>query len=435
MIDREQLAEALARLDPRDREVLDYSLRRHVPDEDLSSVFGLEPNEVARLRAAAVDHLSNQMGVERGEDLGQVLRLLLEPATWELLPEPPAGHGPVGVVDGPPPEAPEPPAPEEPEASEEPEEPEPPEAAAEPPPADPPAAEEPDDATLADKDHEPVLGMLADREAEEPAQRRPRGRRVLAGVAVAVAVLAPAGMVAALTDGDGGDTTAESSGSEGTRPFRPQAQAVGDPFPSEIKTANRYPVVHLRRSVNLLDAPGGKLKTRIGRKTEFGTRRVLGVVKRRGDWLAVLVPELDNGQIGWLREDKVAGVDTVAWSMHVDLSRRKLVVRRDGKTRRTVRIGVGRSDHPTPTGRFAVTDKLRVRAPGSPYGCCVLALTGHQTKLPPGWPGGDRLAVHATRDTSGLGKAVSLGCMRSHPRDAQWLLKTIPLGAPVFVRS
>lgn len=419
MIDREQLAEALAQLDPRDREVLDYSLRRHVPDEDISSVFGLEPNEIAQLRAAAVDHLSTQMGVERGEDLGQVLRLLLEPATWELLPEPPEpslGHGPVGVVEAPaePPEA---------------------EAPADTPadtPAEPPAAEpEP-----ADPDHEPVLGMLAaDRESEEAAPRRFRWKRVLVGAAVALAVLVPAGVVAALTTGDGGDSGTESPGSEGTRPFRPQAQAVGDPFPSEVKTANRYPVVHLKRSVRVLDSPGGKLKARIGRKTEFGTRRVLAVVKRRGDWLAVLVPELDNGQVGWLHEDRVTGLDTVAWSVHVDLSRRLLIVRHDGKRRRAFRIGVGRSDHPTPVGRYAVTDKLRVTAPGSPYGCCVVALTGHQTKLPPGWPGGDRLAVHATRDTSGLGRAVSLGCMRSHPRDARWLLKTIPLGAPVFVRS
>ena len=49
----------------------------------------------------------------------------------------------------------------------------------------------------------------------------------------------------------------------------------------------------------------------------------------------------------------------------------------------------------------------------------MLALTGHQTKLPPGWPGGDRLAVHATADLSGLGKQVSLGCMRTDPKDTQ----------------
>ena len=62
-----------------------------------------------------------------------------------------------------------------------------------------------------------------------------------------------------------------------------------------------------------------------------------------------------------------------------------------------------------------------------------LSVTGHQTKLPEGWPGGDRLAVHATADLSGLGKAVSLGCMRTDPDDARWMMETVPLGTPVFI--
>ena len=157
-------------------------------------------------------------------------------------------------------------------------------------------------------------------------------------------------------------------------------------------------------------------------------------MKREGSWLAVLAPELENGEVGWIREGGVKRLETVTWSLHADLSQRTLVVRRNGKDVRSMKVGVGRKDHPTPVGRYAVTDKLRVNEEGSPYGCCVLALTGHQTKLPAGWPGGDRLAVHATADTSGLGQAVSLGCMRADPKDAAWMLKTLPLGTPVFVR-
>ena len=82
-----------------------------------------------------------------------------------------------------------------------------------------------------------------------------------------------------------------------------------------------------------------------------------------------------------------------------------------------------------------MTDKLKVADKGSPYGCCVLALTGHQNKLPPDWPGGDRLAVHATTDLSSIGKPVSLGCMRSKPANVRWLIGTVPLGTPVFIRS
>lgn len=32
----------------------------------------------------------------------------------------------------------------------------------------------------------------------------------------------------------------------------------------------------------------------------------------------------------------------------------------------------------------------------SPYGCCVLALTGRQPNVPQGWKGGNRLAIHGT---------------------------------------
>ena len=72
---------------------------------------------------------------------------------------------------------------------------------------------------------------------------------------------------------------------------------------------------------------------------------------------------------------------------------------------------------------------------GSPYGCCVLALSGHQTQLPQGWPGGDRLAVHATSDLTSIGRPVSLGCMRAESDHARWLIETIPLGTPLFVRA
>ena len=110
-------------------------------------------------------------------------------------------------------------------------------------------------------------------------------------------------------------------------------------------------------------------------------------------------------------------------------------MQRDGSTVRKFVIAVGRKGNPTPLGRFSVTDKLRVTDPGSPYGCCVLALSGHQTHLPPEWPGGDRLAVHATKELSSLGNAASLGCMRVTSSQARWLIKTMPLGSPLFVKA
>jgi lipoprotein-anchoring transpeptidase ErfK/SrfK len=119
----------------------------------------------------------------------------------------------------------------------------------------------------------------------------------------------------------------------------------------------------------------------------------------------------------------------------VDRSRRRLELRRGGRTLRRLPVAVGRPGTPTPLGRFAVTDKLRTGRPDSPYGCCAVALTGHQTKLLRGWPGGDRLAVHATPQPETIGEAASLGCLRAGTPDMQALMRKVPLGAPVFIAA
>ena len=82
MIRPEQLADALQRLDPRDRELLALSLHRRVPDEALARMYDYEPAEVSRRRAAAIERLADDLRVQRGEDLGSVLKALLEPNTW-----------------------------------------------------------------------------------------------------------------------------------------------------------------------------------------------------------------------------------------------------------------------------------------------------------------------------------------------------------------
>src|SRR6185295_13699684 len=82
VIPPEQLAGALGRLDPRERELLALSLRRRVPDEALARVYDVVPQEVARRRAAAIERLADELGAQRGEDLGAVLQALLDEGTW-----------------------------------------------------------------------------------------------------------------------------------------------------------------------------------------------------------------------------------------------------------------------------------------------------------------------------------------------------------------
>ena len=100
---------------------------------------------------------------------------------------------------------------------------------------------------------------------------------------------------------------------------------------------------------------------------------------------------------------------------------------------RTIPVTIGAPSTPTPTGRFEVTDKL-IPPAGSGYGCCILALSGHQPHLRPGWAGSDRIAIHGSPDQL-VGAAASAGCLRATNSDLRALMKRVPLGTPVVIRS
>jgi hypothetical protein len=279
--------------------------------------------------------------------------------------------------------------------------------------------------------------MLAAREREVPDPPRRAVPLALFGIGIA-SLVGAAGIVGITQFGETERIIAPSGAGDGgddTRHFLPEEGGpLATPFPTEPRTISCYSTAYVPRPTVLYREPGGRKRIRITAKTEWGSPRVLGVVEQRGGWLGVQAAELRNGEIAWVRRSE-ARVDCVNWSLHTDLSKRTLVVRRDGRTVRKMRVAVGRPANPTPKGRFTVTDKLRVTDPNSAYGCCVLALSGHQTNLPDYWPGGDRLAVHATTDESTIGDQVSLGCLRTVSTRARWLIETVPLGSPIFIRA
>jgi L,D-transpeptidase catalytic domain len=187
----------------------------------------------------------------------------------------------------------------------------------------------------------------------------------------------------------------------------------------------------------LRSRPFGPVLSRVGSKTPFGSRRALSVVAtRHGRWLAVTEPGVGNNRIVWV--DARSGGLRYAHTpleLEVDLSTRTLVVRRNGAVARRLSIGVGRTGSPTPTGTFAVTDKLRGAAYSAAYGCCILALSATQPNLPAGWAGGNRIAIHGTLSAGDFGRAVSAGCVHARDADLRYLMRTVPLGTPVVIRQ
>jgi hypothetical protein len=192
-------------------------------------------------------------------------------------------------------------------------------------------------------------------------------------------------------------------------------------------------IAYVRSRVALRARPGGRVVERLSTRTSFGSPQALSVVRsRRGRWLAVSTPELGNGRLGWV--DARAGGLRFARTrleLDVDLSQRLVVLRRGSRVLRRFVVGIGRSDSPTPTGHFSVTDKLNGPDYSAVYGCCILALSAIQPDLPAGWSGGNRIAIHGG-PTSG---AVSAGCLHAGDADLRYLMRLVPLGTPVVIHA
>jgi hypothetical protein len=195
-------------------------------------------------------------------------------------------------------------------------------------------------------------------------------------------------------------------------------------------------VAIVRRSVPLRVRPNGRVAAHAGARTEFGSARVMSVASQRGPWLGVVTPELPNGRLAWVHiEHPGLRFRRHAYTLHADLSGRWVELRKGGRPIRRITVAIGRPGSETPTGRFAVTDKLRGGAYGPYYGCCILALNGEQPKLPPGWQGGNRLAIHGTNSPGTIGAAASAGCLRAADSDLEMLMRRVPLGTPVLIRN
>ena len=162
----------------------------------------------------------------------------------------------------------------------------------------------------------------------------------------------------------------------------------------------------------------------------------MSIAARRGRWLGVVTTEMPNGKLAWVHT-KNAGLRfrRGAYSLHADLSGRRLELRRGGRLIRRISVAIGRPGSETPTGRFAVTDKLR----GGNYGA-VLRLLHPRPERPPAEASGRLAGRQPDRNPRHeLARHDRLGRLRRMPSradsDLEVLMRRVPLGTPVFIRN
>jgi lipoprotein-anchoring transpeptidase ErfK/SrfK len=180
--------------------------------------------------------------------------------------------------------------------------------------------------------------------------------------------------------------------------------------------------------------PRGRILGRLSGETPLGTQTWLWAleVSRDARWARVVLPWRPNGRTGWVTLTGRRTLRTRTW-VQIDVSQRRVILMRGDDAVASFLAAVGAPLSPTPAGRFSVTDPIATGDPSGPFGWFAFGLSGHQPHLPPGWTGGDQLAIHGTNDPASLGTASSAGCVRVSAAALRLLKQALRPGSPVVI--
>jgi L,D-transpeptidase-like protein len=205
-------------------------------------------------------------------------------------------------------------------------------------------------------------------------------------------------------------------------------------------TLKRAWVAQVIVPTTLRAAPGGRVRGRIGTSAKWGGGPVkLLVLASASDssgrrWLRVRLPTRPNNASAWLAADRLR-LSRTTWRVHISTTRRTVTALRAGRVVRRFRAVVGTAATPTPSGLFAISE--RIRQGGGVLGPWALHLTAHSNVLFNFGGGLGRVAIHGRSGgllADPLGSAASHGCIRVGNGPISWLASRALEGTPVLVR-
>ena len=151
------------------------------------------------------------------------------------------------------------------------------------------------------------------------------------------------------------------------------------------------------------------------------------------DWVRVQLNRRPNETTGWVPADAVLLRRTDV-RVVVLMTSRRLEVWRGTQRALSVPVGIGRSQTPTPTGRFAIDDMWETDATTRRiYGRFVFALTAHSDVLKRFNGGEGRIAFHGGGSSRRIGARSSFGCIIVSDQALQRLWKLVGPGTPVTI--
>ena len=159
------------------------------------------------------------------------------------------------------------------------------------------------------------------------------------------------------------------------------------------------------------------------------------VLRVRGEWVKVRLPDRPNRAAAWISADRVV-LRPTRWRVVINVRARRVTVLRDGRRVRRFAAVVGAPGTPTPRGRFAIYEIDRQPDPFGFLGPVALHLTAHSDVLDDYGGGPGRVALHGRGGASlldPLGTAASHGCIRVDSREAAWLARKLRPGVPVTI--
>lgn len=168
---------------------------------------------------------------------------------------------------------------------------------------------------------------------------------------------------------------------------------------------------------------------------EHTTNLVLALEGRRterGVWIRVRLPVLPNNRTGWVPRRALSDWKLVRTHLVVDRRALSLTLYRSGRPIFWARVGVGRSQWPTPRGEFYVRNMLY--GFDDPFFGPIAYGTNARSPVLTDWPGGGFIGIHGTSQPGILPGRVSHGCIRLRNRDILRLSRLLPVGTPLTVR-